>query len=76
MTDQEIENELNRAAKILNKVHREAVRRHGNKGFIFFDESGIFHLMSGDVEDGTAGDRQDFIDVSSSVRAQVSGGAW
>jgi hypothetical protein len=79
MTDKELISKLNKAASLLNEVHKEAASKYKH-GFIFFDESGYFHLMEGDDEEGQKiegkDDRQDYVVLSSAVRATVTAGAW
>jgi hypothetical protein len=78
MSDKEIIQALNKVARLLNKVHEEAVLRYGNDAQIFFDEGGIFNVMDGDQNFNSEdrANRHDYVQFSSTVRAKVTGGAW
>jgi hypothetical protein len=78
MTEAVLQRKLNQLAKLANELDDEAKARYGDKGFLFFESDGAFHLMDGDApgkDDGSAA-RQRHIVASSKGYCRMSGGAW
>ncbi len=73
MTDAQIKNELDKAARIFNKVHA-AIRERFPTGFIYVESEGQFHAMSCEPIGGNGSDPKNII--TSSITAKFDCGAW
>lgn len=75
MTKQQIQNKLNRLAKISSELDREAKRRYGPDGNLFYESEGTFFLLDGDSTGGSD-DRQSHIKMRSEGYTNMGCGAW
>ncbi len=76
MTDDQVQKKLDQLMRLANALDREAKKRHGTSGMLFFEADGSFHLMAGDSGGGTCDERQRFIRFSSSGYCTMGAGAW
>lgn len=77
MTDDELQRALNRLARLTNKLQKEAERRYGRDGMLFFEAGGGLHLMDGDAPpSGGASERQSHIRFSADILSRMGAGAW
>ena len=75
MTDEQIQKKLNQLTRIANELGREAKRRYGREGTLFFEADGGFHIMDGDEDHGLSA-RQKHIRFSSDGHCTMGAGAW
>lgn len=72
MSDAELQRRLNELVKLTNILEKDAVRRHGRDGFLFYESEGTFYIMDGD----SAYSRQKHIKNQSSGISKLQTGAW
>jgi hypothetical protein len=75
MTDKEVQKKLNQLTKIANELGKEAERRYGPDGNLFFESDGAFHLMDGDSHGGIL-DRQKHVRFTSDEYCTMGAGVW
>lgn len=75
MNNDQFQTELNKLARMCNKLVAEAKKQFGEDAHLFYEAEGSFHIMSGD-SNGSASNRQDFVEVSSTVNCHLGAGAW
>lgn len=76
MDDKVIRRKLAQLVRICNELDDEAKRRYGQDGHVFFESEGQFHIMRGDVYDGTSTERQTFVEFESTGYCRLGAGAW
>ncbi len=74
MNDAQIQRKLNSLVRICNELDDEARRRYGNKGKLFYESDGSFHLM--DSDDMESIQRQKHVRFSSKIYCKLGAGAW
>jgi len=75
MTDDQLQQKLNKLVKLCNELQKEAEARYGKEGSLFFEAEGTFHIMDGDEASG-ASMRQSHIRFSSEGHCRLGAGAW
>jgi hypothetical protein len=73
--DKTLQKKLNQMARLGTELNEEAVRRYGPGAGLFHEADGSLHIMSGD-SGGSAPERQEFIEFTSSGVAIWGAGAW
>lgn len=73
MNDIQIKRELDKAARIFNKVNA-AIRERHPTGFIYVESEGQFHAMKNEPRGDKGCDQNDII--VSSISASFDCGAW
>ena len=75
MTDKQLQAKLNKAVKLLNEITTEIKRRYPD-GYLFCECGEILHVMTG-LDEGSAGERQEFVAMSSDgLIFGMDAGAW
>ena len=76
MTNEQVQKKLNLLQKIANQLAREAKKRYGADGLLFYEADGAFHFMSHDDGANGIASRQGGIIMSSVGYTDMDCGAW
>lgn len=76
MTDAEVQKKLDQLVRIANELDKEAKKRYGSDGQLFFEAEGQFHFMSHDRPDSGIVERQSGVVMTSRGNTRMGCGAW
>lgn len=76
MNDTEVQKKLNDLQRIANELAKEAKKRYGDNGRLFYEAEGQFHFMSHDDSVSGAANRQSGVVMSSRGVTDMDCGAW